>query len=150
MSEKNPFCDPEFLRRTLTEYAQAYTGLVAAIQSPQPAAFMEGYRRLFTPPGFAPTSRLPDSGAKLARYQAAFGRFSGQVSAIALDAGRRFGAALAAEGPEAAPITTLKELHALWIDCGEAAYREAVHREEFADAQAELLAALVELRAVAA
>jgi hypothetical protein len=150
MPETPPFGDPDFLRRTLEQYAQAYTGLAAAIQGPQTAAVVEGYRRLFTLPGFAPTSRLNEAGAKFARYQAAVARFSGLVSAISLDAARRFSAALAAEGPGAAPITSLKELHALWIDCGEAAYGEAAHREEFADAQAELLAALVELRAGAA
>ena len=55
--------------------------------------------------------------------------------------------ALAATGPEAQPITSLRELHALWVECGEAAYSQAAHREEFAAAQAELLSALVELRA---
>jgi hypothetical protein len=38
-------------------------------------------------------------------------------------------------------------LRALWIDCGEAAWAEAAHREAFAAALAELLAAWVELRA---
>ncbi len=53
-------------------------------------------------------------------------------------------------GPDAPPITSLRELQALWIECGEAAYAEAARREEFASAQAELLMALVELRAVTA
>jgi hypothetical protein len=150
MSEHNPFSDPEFLQRTLEEYARAYAGLAAAFQGHQTDSLVEGYRRLFTPPAFVSTRDLPDAGAKLLRYQSAVGRFSGQVSAIALDASRRFSAALSAEGPGAAPITSLRELHALWIDCGEAAWGEAAHREEFADAQAELVAALVELRAVAA
>ncbi len=66
------------------------------------------------------------------------------------DAGRRLAEALAASGPDAPPITSLRELQALWIDCGEAAYAEAARREEFALAQAELLMALVELRAVSA
>jgi hypothetical protein len=47
-------------------------------------------------------------------------------------------------------VTTLRELHALWIDCGEAAWAAAAHGEEFAEAQAELLAAHVELAAMAA
>jgi hypothetical protein len=64
-----------------------------------------------------------------------------------MNAGERLAAALARSGPEAPPITTLRELHALWIDCGEAAYAAAAHREDFAEAQAELLAAFVELRA---
>jgi hypothetical protein len=76
--------------------------------------------------------------------------FASQVNAIAIDAGQRLAEALARSGPEAPPITTLRDLHSLWIDCGEAAYAAAAHREEFAEAQAELLAAFVELRAGAA
>ena len=67
---------------------------------------------------------------------------------------RRAGAvadALAQRDPQAPPITSLRELHApLSIECGEAAYGEAARREEFAAAQAELVMALVELRAVQA
>ena len=70
------------------------------------------------------------------------------MSAIALEASRRFAAALAQTGPQAPPITSLRELQALWIECGEAAYGEAARREEFAAAQAEMLMALVELRAM--
>ena len=64
-----------------------------------------------------------------------------------MNAGRAACRGARAIGPEAPPITTLRELHALWIDCGEAAYAAAAHRDEFAEAQAELLAAFVELRA---
>ena len=70
-----------------------------------------------------------------------------QATAIAIDACERLGASLSATGSAAPPITSLRDLHALWIECGEAAYAAAAHREEFAAAQAELLMALVELRA---
>ena len=50
-------------------------------------------------------------------------------------------------GTRGAAHHNLRELHSLWIDCGEAAYAAAAHRDEFAAAQAELLAAFVELRA---
>jgi hypothetical protein len=56
---------------------------------------------------------------------------------------------LSASGPAAPPVTTLRELHALWIECGEAAWAAAAHRDEFAEAQAELLAAHVEFAASA-
>ncbi len=90
------------------------------------------------------------TGAAWARYQHAAGRSAELASGIALDASRRLAQALAQSGPQAPPITSLRELHALWIDCGEAAYGEAARREEFAAAQAELLMALVELRAAQA
>ena len=90
------------------------------------------------------------SGAAFERYQRAAARSTELAASIAHDASRRLAEALAASGPEAPPITSLRELHALWIECGEAAYAEAARREEFAMAQAELLMALVELRAAAA
>jgi hypothetical protein len=47
------------------------------------------------------------------------------------------------------PISSLRQLHELWVDCGEAAWAEAAHGDEFAEAQAELLAAWVESCAAA-
>jgi poly(hydroxyalkanoate) synthase III subunit E len=101
---------------------------------------------LFTP-SFVPEAATTDTGAAFVRCQLAAERFGRQAMAIALDASERFRASLSATGPQSPPITSLRELHALWIDCGEAAYTAHAHREEFADAQAELLAAFVELRA---
>ena len=88
-----------------------------------------------------------DAGAAWIRYQQATERCAQLATAIALDASERLRVALADDGPGAKPITSLRELHALWVECGEAAYSRAAHREEFAAAQAELLSALVELRA---
>jgi hypothetical protein len=82
----------------------------------------------------------------MARFQAATVRWGELVAAIARDASGRLAHALQQTGPGAPPITSLAALQALWIDCGEAAYREAAHRDEFAAAQAELLMALAELR----
>lgn len=93
------------------------------------AAHFESYRRLFAaglPPG-AP-------------------EFSQILAGIATDAAARFAAELERSGPDAPPITSLRELFDLWIDCGEAAWAAAAHRESFAVAQAKLLAAIAELR----
>ena len=88
------------------------------------------------------------AGLLLARYQQAAERFARLLNAIAIDAARRLAhGAGRHRDREAPPITSLRELHALWIDCGEAAWSAAAHREEFAAAQAELFAALVALRA---
>jgi hypothetical protein len=81
------------------------------------------------------------------RYQQAAERVGKLLTDTAADAARRLDRALAADGPDALPITSLRELQALWIDCGEAAWSAAAHREEFAETQAELLAAWVALRA---
>ena len=158
------FDDPLFLQRTLSEFAQGLAALTGAVQAPGGAgpatpetllqSFAASYQRLFTPAGFAVPAPafLPaaGSGAAWARYQCAAARSAELASAIALDASRRLAGALAQSGPQAPPITSLRELHALWIECGEAAYGEAARREEFAAAQAELVMALVELRAVQA
>jgi Poly(R)-hydroxyalkanoic acid synthase subunit (PHA_synth_III_E) len=161
----NPrFDDPLFLQRTLSEFAQGFAALAGAVRGPggtgpaTPEALQEslaaGFQRLFAPAGFAAAApaatAAAGSGAAWARYQRATARSAELASAIALDASRRLAEALAQSGPEAPPITSLRELHALCIECGEAAYGEAARREEFAAAQAELLMALVELRAVQA
>jgi hypothetical protein len=109
---------------------------------------------VFAPAAFAAAApaatRTAGSDAAWVRYQRATMRSAELASAIALEAGRRLAEALAQSGPEGPPITSLRELRALWIECGEAAYGEAARREEFAAAQAELVMALVELRAVQA
>jgi hypothetical protein len=107
---------------------------------------IDQYRRLFMPAAaFAVPG--PDASAPAAalRWQAATQRLSQQVAAIAADASRRLAAALDDDGPDAPPITSLRQLHDLWVECGEAAYAEAAHGEAFAAAQAEWLAAAVEL-----
>jgi hypothetical protein len=106
------------------------------------------YRQLFAMPGLhmaAPRDASP--GPLLLRYQQAAERFTRLLNEAAIDAARRLGAALADSGPGAVPITSLRELRELWIDCGEAAWSVVAHREEFAAAQADLFAALVALRA---
>ncbi len=155
------FGDPAFLQRTLLDYAQGYAGIAAALwttaRPDQPdlgvlsKAFVEPYRRLFTPAGLDGAGSPPAGATEaLQRWQLAAQRFAGESTAIAMDASRRLAAALEKSGPDAPPVTTLAELHALWIECGEAAYAAAAHGERFAAAQAELLTALVELRAAAA
>ena len=137
------------------EAQQAFNRLASAALATDPASsaaqqsFAEPYRLLFAMPAFLTAGA--DGAASVAstrRYQQASERIGGLLNAAAAEAGRRLGAALATDAPGAAPITTLRELQTLWIDCGEAAYAEAARREEFAVAQAELLMALVELRAV--
>lgn len=100
------------------------------------AALADSYRRLFA-------SRVPIPVLAGTAAQ----RFGALLSSIAQDAARRLASALSESGPGAPSITTLRELRALWIETGEAAWSVAAHGEAFAAAQAELLAALVELRA---
>ncbi len=134
---------------------QALTRLAGSGPAADPAAgssqqhFADAYRRFFEVPGLLPPAAGPTAGgAALQRYQAAVQQFGMQLNEAAIDAGRRLGAALAADRPDAPPVTTLGDLRALWIDCGEAAWAAAAHREAFAAVLAELLAAWVELRAV--
>jgi hypothetical protein len=156
MDERSP--DPLFLQRTLTEYVQAFAALSAATwgsggAAPPDAgalqqAFAAGYQRLVSPTGLAAAGPSSGSGAAFEEFRRAASRSGELAASIAQDAGRRLAEALAASGPKAPPVTSLRELQSLWIDCGEAAYAEAARSEEFAVAQAELLMALVELRAV--
>jgi len=146
---------PPFMAAWL-EAQQAFARLAGAALATTPAAsaapqsFVEPYRQLFTMPAF-PAAGVNTSGpdASMRRYQQAAERVGKLLNEAAADAGRRLGTALADDGPDAVPITSLRELQALWIDCGEAAWSAAAHREEFAQAQAELLAAWVALRVAA-
>ena len=158
MFKNDRFWDPDLLQRTLAGQAKDLANLAAAFTGAQPPGaasldalgkpLIDRYRQLFMPPAFAAAAEGPaKAGAAFQRYQQAMQVYALQANAIAMNAGERLAEALARSGPEAPPITTLRELHSLWIDCGEAAYAAAAHRDEFAAAQAELLAAFVELRA---
>ena len=138
----------------LLEAQQAFArfaGSGLAANPPAGAAqqlFADQYRQLLSVPGFPfAAAGTGTPGAALVRQQQAAERVGRLLNEVAIDAGRRLAAALADDDPDLPPITTLRELHALWIDCGEAAWSAAAHREDFATAQAELLAALVALRA---
>ena len=98
----------------------AHRALSAAIHA---AGLARGGRRV-------PANRAPRS----IRYQQATAARSRSQATCDCDRCRPSGFARHSPqpGPEAPPITTLRELHALWIDCGEAAYAAAAHREEFA------------------
>jgi hypothetical protein len=135
------------------EAQQAFNRLAAAAFATNPASsaaqqsFADPYRLLFTMPAVLTAGAdAATSVASMRRYQQASARIGRLLNAAAAEAGRRLGAALATDAPGAVPITTLRELQTLWIDCGEAAWSAAAHREEFALAQAELLAAWVALR----
>lgn len=114
------------------------------------APFTERYRRLFMPEGAwtagAATGAGGTSPAYL-RWQRASRALGEQAALIAADAFQRLSAALSASGPEAAPITSVRALHELWIECGEAAYLAVASTPAYAGAQTELLAAIVEWRA---
>jgi hypothetical protein len=110
--------------------------------------FADAYRRFFEAPGLLPAIAEPTgSGAALQRYQAAAQQFGVLLNEAAVDAGGRLAASLASGAAGEAPVTTLRELRGLWLECGEAAWSAAAHREAFAAALAELLTAWVELRA---
>lgn len=154
-----PFSDPDFVQRTLMAYSQQVTGL-AALFAGQGVPGRPGidvlrqpiinvYQQLFTPAAPSPAPRAAAGAAAGIRWQRASERYVSLVAAIANDAWARLSSALTEAGPAAAPVTSLAALHALWIDCGEAAWSEAAHREDFAEAQAELLAALASLKAAA-
>jgi hypothetical protein len=144
---------PPFLAAWL-EAQQAFASLAGAGVAFDPAAtrtrqlLADQYRLLFAMPAPSPAVAGPAAaGEAWLRYQQAAERFGRLVSGAAADAARRLGETLARTGPDAPPITTWRELLALWIECGEEAWSAAAHRDEFAAAQAELLAALAGLRA---
>jgi hypothetical protein len=113
-----------------------------------PAALAANYQYLFMPAALQPNPAAGTAGAL--RWQRATQAFARLAAGAAADAAARFQAALASTDPTLPKITTLRALHALWIDCGEAAHAAAAHSPAWAQAQAELLNALVQLRAESA
>jgi len=111
-----------------------------------PELFADAFRRLFPVPEF-PSAASPAGNEALPRFQAALQGFQALLNEAALDAGRRLVSALAESGPQAPPIQSVRELRALWIDCGEAAWSAMAHRDPFAAALAELLVAWAAMRA---
>lgn len=112
--------------------------------------FTERYRRLFTPEGTwsaGATTGASGTTPAFLRWQRASRELGEQAALIAADAFQRLSDALTSSDPEAAPITSVRALHDLWIECGEAAYAAVVRTPAYAQAQSELLAALVEWRA---
>lgn len=151
----------------LLDFGQDYAGLATsfwgqfsgAVQAPAAApwpgsaalqaALAEHYRRMIAPampPEVTAATAMPALAEALARCQRAGQALAAQSSAIGADAARRLVAELSRTDAQAAPVTTLAALHALWIECGEAAWSAAVHQDDYAAAQSEWLAALIELQ----
>jgi hypothetical protein len=160
MTSDNPYADPDFVRRTLSAYTQQLAGLAAAFVHPASgpgasvgawqAPLAAAYRQAFAPHG--PVAGFPAADAGMAgaawvQWAQASERLAGLTTRIAGEAFARLSRSLADDAPGAAPISTLAGLHALWIECGDAAWQEGARREEFAEAQAECLAALAAVRA---
>lgn len=113
-----------------------------------PAALAASYQHFFMPA--APVPNPVAGSASALRLQRATQAFAQLSAGVAADAAARFQAALASTDPALPKITTLRALHELFIDCGEAAHAAAAHGPAWAQAQGELLNALVELRAESA
>ena len=112
-------------------------------------ALKEKFERLYGP-AFGPLHAQQLSVESLMsttlRWQRAATRVGELLSAVATDAVEKLIGALAGPDTSGPPVTSLRQLHELWVECGERAYAAAVHSEDFAAAQAELLAAMVEMR----
>ena len=112
-------------------------------------ALKEKFERLYVP-AFGPlhaqqaaTERLM---ATTLRWQRAAARVSELLSAVATDAVAKLVVVLSGPDASGPPVTSLRQLHDLWVECGERAYATAAHSEDFAAAQTELLTAMVEMR----
>lgn len=160
MFQSTPFSDPDFVRRTLTACVQqmaSLAGLTAPAFAPGglsaaalQAQLATAYQQLFTPAAAMAAGATGPGGLAFGRWQKAAERYLKLMGEIAADASARLARALADEAPGAVPVTSLAALHALWIDSGEAAWQAVAHGDEFAEAQAELIASIAALQSKAA
>lgn len=134
-----PLCEGlEKLRASFEDQFLRLYG-VAGISRPSPVL-----------PAFGPLPLHPESHqrvvAAMVRCQRATQRFNELIARIAAQAVEGLNAALSATDASQPPITSLRQLHDLWVECGERAYADSAHGDEFASVQAERLAATIELR----
>jgi hypothetical protein len=115
------------LRNALREkFEHLYVPMAAPLQAQQQA-----------------TERLMNAAL---RWQRAATRVGELLSTVATAAVGKLIAELAGPDASGPPVTSLRQLHDLLVDCGEQAYSRAAHSDDFAAALAELLAAMVEMR----
>ena len=115
------------LRHALKEkFEHQYVPMVAPLQTQQQA-----------------TERLMNAAL---RWQRAATRVGELLSTVATDAVGKLIATLADPDASGPPVTSLRQLHDLLVECGEQAYSTAAHSDDFAAAQAELLTAMIEMR----
>ncbi len=153
----------EVIRR-LKEFGEDYLGITRelwnlveshAALAPGSAsqAFRDGLRDRFERmymPKFGLLQGQPQATERLMattlRWQHASSRMSEMLSNAATSAVEDLFAALSGSPESGSVVTTLRQLHDLWVECGERAYAKIAHSDDFAAAQAELLSAMVELR----
>lgn len=156
--------NPTEAMRRVIGFGDDYLALAQSLCGPAAGAdpsvnLRDRYERLFAAASLPPAPpALPLFGpagtqgaherliAATVRCQRAAARFNELLATIAAAAADKLLAALAAPDEAEPPVTSLRELHGLWVRCGEEAYAVAAHGEDFAHAQAELLAATVEWR----
>ncbi len=113
------------------------------------AGFRDGFEKLYRP-AFEPLCAPQETHERLMtatlRWQRAAQSVNERLAVVAARAVDDLVAALGSPDATGPPVTSLRELHDLWVECGERAYASAAHDDEFGAAQAELLAAMVELR----
>jgi class III poly(R)-hydroxyalkanoic acid synthase PhaE subunit len=112
-------------------------------------ALKEKFERLYMP-AFGPLHAQQAATERLMsttlRWQRAASHVGELLSAVATEAVAKLLAALSGPDASGPSVTSLRRLHDLWVECGERAYATAAHSEEFAAAQTELMAAMVEMR----
>jgi len=145
--------------RRIQEFSDDYLGITQELwkfivcgqgtPGAAPQVLKEKFERMYLP-SFGPTLAQQGSHERLMattlRWQRASAQVSAKLQAVAADAVEKLVAALGGPDATGPPVTSLRQLHDLWVECGERAYAAAAHSENFAAAQAELLAAMVEMR----
>ncbi|GGO75924.1 hypothetical protein GCM10011348_01900 [Marinobacterium nitratireducens] len=109
--------------------------------------FVSGLKSLLDTPAFGSNRQLQqqarDALKLLLDYQEALHRYTAQYGSINQLAGKRLLQALRDSDND---LDSVGELHALWVDCYEAAYAEAAFTSEYQTAHGQVSNALMKLR----
>lgn len=117
--------------------------------------FLAGFAQAFPAgagalPALGPTRERQQAAERLQRavlrYQQALARFSDMLAKVSSEAVERLAERLKEGVGAGRPPDSLRAVYDLWVECGEQAYAAAAHAPEFAQVQAELSDALLDLR----
>ena len=112
---------------------------------------MDEYQRnlgkLLAMPGVGYTREWQEQSQALARlwmeHQKAYQDYNEVFSRVGVNTMKRFQDKLMSLSGGENPVSTLRELYDLWVDCAEDAYAEMVNTEEYAEANARLVNTLM-------
>lgn len=138
---------PKNFQEMLDSWRDAWSAAAGAQQA-SAAQFAEAFAKV---PGVGPLREHAETWRAVAAAQADYRKLEQEVSTVMLsvqrDALDLVQQQVRARNAAAQPVQDLRELHRMWVECGERVFAKVAHSEEYCKLQGELRNALTRLRA---